>query len=125
MLAPYMVTSNRQLELAGKSVILNVRCIRIESDELTVRLRMLAAELDGQSAERLRLARAALCRRAPLKFRSPTGLLQLGTRSPEKGMLFSPLCSVRARLALHSAEAVGAVLPLVCTHDATQILQPM
>ena len=84
--------------------------------ELTVRLRMQAAELVGQSAERLRLARAALCRQAPLKLRSPTDLLQtlrlLGTWSGETGLLFSPP-SVSARLALQKWQMLAAGLPLV------------
>ena len=70
---------------------------------LTLRLRMQAAELGGQSAERLRLARAALCRHAPLRLTSPTDLLQmLRLLDTGIGLLFSSLCSIRARLALQN-----------------------
>lgn len=71
---------------------------------LTVRLRMQAAELAGQSAERLRLARAALCRLAPLRLRSPTDLLHaprlVGANTLGHVESSSPVCSASARRTL-------------------------
>lgn len=82
---------------------------------LTVRLRMQAAELAGQSADRLRLARAALCRQTPLRLRIPPDLLQtlrlLDSWSVWNGLLFSSLCSIRARLALQNKQSVCRSVP--------------
>lgn len=89
---------------------------------LTVRLRMQAAELVGQSTERLRLAQAALCRQAPLRLRSSADLLQtlrlLDNWSPGDGLLFSSLCSIRARLALQNQQIVCCSDPCGLEHSA-------
>ena len=58
-----------------QGILQHIVMIHMSLARLTTRLRMQAAELAGQSAERLRLARAALCKRAPLRLRSPTDLL--------------------------------------------------
>ena len=93
-----------------------------EGHNLTVRLRMQAAELAGQSAERLRLARAALWRQAPLRLRCPTDLLQalrlLGAKSSGRVLLFSPLCRAKARLALQTK--LSFMLQGECQHPGMQ-----